>query len=272
MRKKGCMIALLGMTAALNFLAGCSAQTKILQQRMKDKEVCNVEIGDVMRVTYDGNVYVILEETASKEEVGTWVGYIRQFVGLDETGEVLYCKKLSQESDSVKEPDGSTFLVVTFLNVYRTKEEGEDVLLVDVNGNYQKAVKEETLSEEEEPLLAENLPDFGVVTGDFTVDQENATQLVCGELTYQVTEETVSTEQLGLYLDCIACRVVFDSDTKEIIASGELGEIDWTGEEEAKQGRTVWLYTDVYEIRGTEETSMVAVRVNGDYRAAKIRR
>lgn len=272
MRKMGRRIALFCMAAAVCLLAGCSAPEKELEQRMKDKEECTLEMEDDIRVTYDGNAYVILKETAQKEEVGTWVGYIQKLVGVEKTGKVLFCEELLQGLDKMAELDQSADLVVTFLNVYRTREEEKDVLLVDVNGNYQKAVTEELLEDGGEPLLVADLLDSYETAGDFAVNQENATQLVCGEAVYQVTDEEVSPDQLGAYLDCIAQRVTFDSDTKEIIASGELGRIDWTGEEEAKRGRTVWLYTDVYEIQGTEKTSMVAVRVNGDYRVAKIRR
>lgn len=272
MRKSSCRIAFFCMAAAVCLLAGCGASTKALEQRMKEKEECTLEIEDVMRVTYDGTGYVILKETAKKEEVGTWVGYIQKLVGVEKTGKVLFCEELLQGLDKMEEIDQSADLVVTFLNVYQTREEETDVLLVDVNGNYQKAVNEETLEDGEAPLLVADLLDSYETAGDFTINQEDATQLVCGDAVYQVTDEEVPVDQLGVYLDCIAQRVTFDSDTKEIIASGELGRIDWTGGEEAKRGRTVWLYTDVYEIQGTEKTSMVAVRVNGDYRVAKIRR
>lgn len=272
MRKTGCRMAFLGMAAAVGLLAGCGAPTKALEQRMKDKEECTLEIEDVMRVTYDGTGYVLLKETAQKEEVGTWVGYIQKLVGVEKTGKVLFCEELLQGLDKMAEIDQSADLVVTFLNVYQTREEDKEVLLVDVNGNYQKAVTEEMLEDKGEPLFVADLLDSYETAGDFAINQENATQLVCGEAVYQVTDEEVPLDQLGVYLDCIAQRVTFDSDTKEIIASGELGRIDWMGEEEAKRGRTVWLYTDVYEIQGTEKTSMVAVRVNGDYRVAKIRR
>lgn len=270
--KSGCGIAFFCMAAAVCLLAGCSAPAKALEQRMKEKEECTLAIEDVMRVTYDGTGYVILKETAQKEEVGTWVGYIQKLVGVEQTGEVVFCEELLQGMDQIAELDQSADLVVTFLNVYQTREEEKDVLLVDVNGNYQKAVNEETIEEGEAPLLVADLLDSYETIGDFVVNQEDATQLVCGDAVYQVTDETIPVDQLGAYLDCIAQRVTFDSETKEILTSGELGSIDWTGGEEAKRGRTVWLYTDVYEMQGTEKTSMVAVRVNGDYRVAKIGR
>lgn len=271
MCKAGGKIILLCIAAALLQFAGCGSPTKVIEQGLENKEACALEIRDVMWVTYDGTGYVILEETVPGEDVGTWVGYIRKLVGAGETGEVLFSEDFSDisgQTDALQKAD----VVVAFLNVYRMRGEKGDVLLVDVNGAYQKAVPEEAMEEEDEPLLLADLAGGYKTAGDFTVNPENGSQIVCGEAVYQVTDEEVSSDQLGIYLDCIAQRVVFDSDTKEIITYGELGKVDWTGEEEATRGRTDWLYTNVYEIQGTDKTSMVAVRVNGDYRTAKIRR
>lgn len=266
-RKTGCRLAVLGMAAVSVLLAACGAADRG-SQRMSGKEECTLEIEDDIRVICGGTEYVLLNETAPKEEVGTWVGYIQKLVGIGETGEAVFTESIPAGPDDFKDPDREAAYVISFLNVYQLKDE-EDVLLVDMNGNYQKAVEAETIHDGQETLLVAELADFNAAAGKFQVNQDDATQLLCGDAVYQVTDELIPEDELGSYLDCIAQRVVFDSDTKEVLTSEELGRIDWSGEEEAKHARTVWFYTDVYEVQGADKTSMVAVRVNGDYRAAR---
>lgn len=267
-RKMSCAAVVFLMTGALGILAGCGMPEKLIEQRMQEKEECSLEIGETVQVTYDGNAYVILKETASDEEVGKWVGYIQKLVGVDEAGEVLFQEEFPPRLEETEKTEAA--LVVTFLNVYQTKENDKDILLVDVNGNYQKAVPGEEVEEGRETLRLADMMEAYEAAGDFKVNPQNATQLLCGdEVIYQVTDEEVTAEQLGLYLDCVAQSVTFDSDTKEILTSEERSKIDWTGGEEAKEGRTTWLYTDVYEIQGADKSSMVAVKINGDYRVAR---
>ena len=84
-----------------------------------------------------------------------------------------------------------------------------------------------------------------------------------------MTEETVTTEQLGAYLDILNETVTFDMDSKRPLSKEELNRIDWAGTS-AGQQRERWFYMDVYEISGTNPADAVAVKVNNQYHIARV--
>ena len=84
-----------------------------------------------------------------------------------------------------------------------------------------------------------------------------------------MTEETVTTEQLGAYLDILNETITFDADSKRPLSKEEQNKIDWTGSS-AGQQRERWFYMDVYEISGTDPTDAVAVKVNNQYHIARV--
>lgn len=104
--------------------------------------------------------------------------------------------------------------------------------------------------------------------GKFEINPENATQLLCDGIIYQVTSDTVSNDELGSWIDIIAESVTFDTETKRPLSKEDLNKIDWDGKN-AGQGREQWFYTDVYEIYGTDKTEAVAVKINNRYYIAE---
>ena len=106
-------------------------------------------------------------------------------------------------------------------------------------------------------------------SSSYEVNPQNATQLTYGDRTYQVTEETVPTEQLGAYLDILNETVTFDMDSKRPLSKEELNRIDWAGTS-AGQQRERWFYMDVYEISGTNPADAVAGKVNNQYHIARV--
>ena len=64
--------------------------------------------------------------------------------------------------------------------------------------------------------------------GEFTINTQNYTQLLCGDKVYQITDETVPYENIGEYIDIIAESYTFDNDTKLQISKEELYHIDWS--------------------------------------------
>ena len=251
-------------------LSGCS----ILQDGIKDyssgKEQCYLVSEDVTQFTYKEETYTILNNTVSNDGLGEWLGYIRQLAAVDEDGTVLLQETIETASFETlsdladKAPDAK--YIIPFLNVYAAPNNASH-LIVDVNGGYHEAVPSDQLT------AAYEVFDFKAVaenTGDsYEVNPQNATQLTCGERTYQVTEETVTTEQLGAYLDILNETITFDADSKRPLSKEEQNKSDWTGSS-AEQQRERWFYMDVYEISGTDPTDAIAVKVNNQYHIARV--
>ena len=146
----------------------------------------------------------ILDNTVSNDGLGEWLGYIRQLAAVDENGAVLIQEAIETASFETlsdltdKAPDAK--YIIPFLNVYAAPNNAS-YLIVDVNGGYHEAVPSDQITAGDEifdfKTAAEN-------TGSsYEVNPQNATQLTYEDRTYQVTEKTVPTEQLGAYLDIL---------------------------------------------------------------------
>ena len=249
-------------------LSGCSLQEKI-EEYSSDKEQCYLNTENVTQFSYQGSDYTILEETVSNDGLGEWIGYIRQFAAVDETGKILLqeniedatFRTLTDLADKVPE----AAYIIPFLNVYAVPN-ADDYLIVDVNGGYHKAVIDENIKDTD--TVFDFKDEEQSMSGKFEINPENATQLLCGETVYQVTSDVVSNDELGSYIDILAESVVFDRSTKRPLSKEDLIRIDWSGEN-AGQGREQRFYTGVYEIYGTDKTEAVAVNVNDRYYIAK---
>lgn len=250
-------------------LSGCSFVKEQIKEYADDKEPCILNSEDVTQFTYKGESYTILGDTVANENLGEWIGYIRQLVVVDDTGAIIMQEHIEDAtfhglSDLAdKAPDAK--YIIPFLNVYAAPNDAT-YLIVDANGGYHKAIPSNQLTE------ADTVFDFKTTAekaaDDFELDPTNATQIICGDRVYQVTSETVSKEQLGNYLDILAEKVVFDADTKMPLTKEELNKIDWTGASD-DQTRESWFYVDVYEISGTDTSEAVAVKVNNNYYVAR---
>ena len=203
------------------------------------------------------------------ENLGEWIGYIRQLVAVDNTGAIIVQENIEDAtfhalSDlAEKAPDAK--YIIPFLNVYADPNNASN-LIVDVNGEYHKATLSNQLTG------AETIFDFRIAaekaSSDFELNPTNATQIISDNKVYQVTTETVSKEQLGNYMDILAEKVIFDADTKLPLTKMEMNQIDWTGSS-SEQTRESWFYVDVYEISDTDPADAVAVKVNNQYHIAR---
>ena len=155
--------------------------------------------------------------------------------------------------------------IIPFLNVYAAPN-ADDYLIVDVNGGYHKAVRKENIKDTDTVFDFKDAEQS--MNGKFEINPENATQLLCDGIIYQVTSDTVSNNELGSWIDIIAESVTFDTETKRPLSKEDLNKIDWDGKN-AGQGREQWFYTDVYEIYGTDKTEAVAVKINNRYYIAE---
>lgn len=251
-------------------LSGCSILQDGIREFSSDKEQCYLVDEDVTQFTYKGDAYTILDHTVSNDDLGEWLGYIRQLAAVDDNGTVLVQEAIETVSFETlsdladKAPDAR--YIIPFRNVYASPNNTSH-LIVDVNGGYHEALPSSQLTTEDEVF------DFKAAAektnSHYEVNPQNATQLTCGDRVYQVTEETIGAEQLGAYLDILAENVTFDKDSKRPLSKEEQNKIDWAGTS-AGQQREHWIYKDVYEISGTNPADAIAVKVNNEYHIARV--
>lgn len=233
----------------------------------KDKEVCTVDTEDFTRFTYRGREYAILEDTLSPDDLGDWTGTVRKIVAADEDRKVLGQEDASVSSltrlTELAEQYSDAAYVVSFLNVY--EKNGE--LSIDADGAVHQAVPVSSLTDSHRlwvPREAAELP-----SRDFAVNEEDCTQLACGDILYQITEEAVSGDRLGDSLDFLAEQRVYETDTKKALSRQELSEIDWDGGDASSRERVSWTYGEVRKITDRDPGEAVAVQICGEYRTAE---
>lgn len=267
MNKKWIMFALFAFIVCAA-LTGCSLQDKI-KEYSSDKKQCYLNTENVTQFSYKGNDYTILADTVSNGGLGEWLGYIRQLAAIDEKGKILLQENVEtatfQSLADLAEKAPEAAYIIPFLNVYAAPN-ADNYLIVDVNGGYHKAVISENIKD------SDTIFDFKgtekSINGSFEVNPENATQLLCGGVVYQVTADMVSDDKLGSYIDILAQNATFDTETKKPLSKEDLSSIDWYGENNG-QGREQWIYTDIYEVYGIDKSEAVAVKVNNQYYIAK---
>ena len=116
--------------------------------------------------------------------------------------------------------------IIPFLNVYAAPN-ADDYLIVDVNGGYHKAVRKENIKDTDTVFDFKDTEQS--MSGKFEINPENATQLLCDGIIYQVTSDTISNDKLGSWIDILAKSVTFDTETKRPLSKEELNKIDWNG-------------------------------------------
>ena len=204
------MMALLFAFVICFSFAGCSLQDKI-KEYSSDKEQCYLNAEDVTQFSCKGNDYTILEDTVSNGGLGEWIGYIRQLTAVDETGKVLLQENMEAAAFRTladladKAPEAA--YIIPFLNVYAAPNT-DDYLIADVNGEYHKAVRKETIKDTDTVFDFRDTEQS--MSGKFEINPENATQLLCDGMIYQVTSDTVSNDELGSCIDIPAESVTFD--------------------------------------------------------------
>ena len=87
MMKALCTMLLMGCLCSL--FSGCSFVKEQIKEYADDKEPCVLNYGDVTQFTYKGDCYTILDDTMKNENLGEWIGYIRQLVAVDNTGAII---------------------------------------------------------------------------------------------------------------------------------------------------------------------------------------
>lgn len=218
------------------------------------------------------NDYVILNDTVANSDLGEWVGYIHKLLVVDEQGNLLEQvdsdKKLANEIVRISQKYTSEVYTVSYLNIYNTKDNDLDTLIVDVNGSFHRAVLANKITDNVNLIQFSNIGN-PLHSQKFTISKENCTQLIKGEIVYQITDEIISSDQLGSYLDILAKSILFDMNTKQPISKEEQNRIDWTGENSKHIQRINWVYKTIYTINRTDPETAVAVNINNEYHVAK---
>lgn len=253
-------------------LSSCSLLSQKMEQYSSDKEKCSLNSDNVTQFIYKEKSYTILDDTVTKEDLGSWVGYIRKLAVIDAKGKILLqqdiekttIKNLSDIAD--KEPNA--FAVIPFLNVYESKDSTENGLIVDANGGYHKAIQTDAVKKSDQ-VFDYSQKQSEAESGNFTVNPKDCTQLIRADKVYQITDQTISDKQIGEYLDVIAQSIAFDKETKQEIPKKDLIKMDWNGS--SKQQRESWAYGEVHAIQNSDVSNSVAVEINSKYRVAVCR-
>lgn len=212
-------------------ITGCFSPEKI-NDYLNGKEACYLNAENVSQFFYKGTEYTILEECISNGELGTWIGYIRKLAVVDKNGKVLVQENIepaammSLKDLADKAPDAVA--IIPFFNVYAGFHDDGSVI-VDVNGGYHKAVM--TTRRKESKCIFNFNETRRSMSGKFTVNPQNTTQLLCDGMIYQVTSNIVPEDTLGSFLDVIAESITFDAKTKLPLSKAKLNKIDWSGKE-----------------------------------------
>ena len=233
--------------------SGCPCRRKI-NDYASDKEECYLNEENVTQFSYKENNYTILEDTVSNDELGEWIGYIRQLAAVDEEGKLLLQENIEPAAFlnladlGDKAPDAA--YIIPFLNVYAAPN-ADNYLIVEVNGEYHKAVSNANVKGTDSVFDFKNTEE--AMSGKFKINPQNATQLLCNSTVYQVTSETVSNSELGNYIDILAETIIFDAETKIPLSKEEPANL--TGREKApSKSWEQWIYKDIYEIQGTDRS------------------
>ena len=200
--------------------SGCSLQEKI-NDYASDKEECYLNEKNVTQFSYKENNYTILEDTVSNDELGEWIGYIRQLAAVDEEGKLLLQENIEPAAFLNLADLGDKALdaayIIPFLNVYAAPN-ADNYLIVEVSGEYHKAVSNANVKGTDSVFDFKNTEE--AMSGKFKINPKNATQLLCNSTVYQVTSETVSNSELGNYIDILAETIIFDAETKIPLSKG----------------------------------------------------
>lgn len=252
-------------------ISGCSLIRNNAEYQ-ETKEKCFVNEEDITRFTYNMNEYVILNDTVASSDLGELVGYIHKLLVIDEQGNLLEQidsdKKLVNEIVKISQKYTSEVYTVSYLNIYNTKDNDLDSLIIDVNGGFHRAVLVNKITKNDNLIQFSNIGN-ALHSQKFIISKENCTQLIKGDIVYQITDGIITSDQLGSYLDILAENILFDMNTKQPIPKEEQNKIDWTGENSKHIQRVNWVYKTIYTINRTDSETAVAVNINNEYYVAK---
>ena len=192
------------------------------------------------------------------------MGYIRKLVAINENGEILKEEDATKISTNnltnfVKDIDENAYMI-QFFDVYKINDLKKE-LAVEVNGRFHKAIYSDDVNSETKQFNF--LKEKDLKDKSFKINPENATQLICNGVIYQVTSEEIAEDELENFIDIIGENIVLDRKTKKQLSKKELSKIDWFGTDHSDREEIFDL--DIYSILGVDVDKEVAIKVNGTY-------
>lgn len=249
-------------------VAGCTSLKKEADSRRSEREYCILNENDATAFTYAGTEYIILEEVIERDALGAWVGYIQKFALLDNQYAVLELREVDLSNASMSNLPDETVYGVQFFNIYCEKETEGQNLIIDVNGDFHKAIPKEQLNDTAIIISFKELN--AVSDGSIAIHSEDCTQIVYADGTYQITEIETSESELDAYLGVIGAHRVFNANTNREILEGTLGKVEIVPGELSEQVRISWNNGAVYSINSIETSQLIAIKINDKYLRADV--
>ena len=259
----------------LTCLSGCSSIEQKLDEQKSQKEKAVLNEKNLSEFNYQNSSYTILSQTKEQSELGSWVGIIQKYVLVNKDGSFLNQYDidgydLSDLVEASENSDQTGSYVITYYNIYKTKENSPKELILDINDTYYLAVPTKQITSSDKVLSISSLASAADETGNYHINQNNGTELICGEKTYKISDTVMNRNEIGDYLAVLNEHYTFLDSTKKPLTQEKLKKIEITPSEASKQKRISWTYTGVYKIKETNVSKAVAVNINGKYHRANL--
>ncbi|WP_304508089.1 NisI/SpaI family lantibiotic immunity lipoprotein [Anaerotignum sp.] len=242
---------------------GCSVLEKLQGDRSADKPRGEILESDARQFVFGDNTYTILNETVGREEINAWIGITGSLCFLNKENEILKTiGNLSYKNywtELTKEIPSEANDTAQFENIYSLKD---NRLAIVVDGEFHVAKPSSSLSTGDEMIQFRALHGDREEETEFCINPKNAGELLHGEIVYKVTEESLSREDEGRFLQAIGTQVVFDEASGQIIPKSEYTKVELIPGKLSNQNRKSYFYGSVYEIAGVAESEAVMVEIN----------
>lgn len=273
MIKTVCKITSLMILVITTFiiLSGCS----IIDNRISDfnNKTSQWEINkyDATQIIYNNKFYQITENEIGEDETGKLIGRIGKIAILNENYKLMKQETLNVSNifDIDIDSKDEYKYIVPFQNIYQMQnDKSSDTVIADINGKYCKAV---AIDKKDKSNIAIEFKDVYVkLRNGFKLNTENYNQLLSGDKVYIITKEIVDIEDLDLLLDTINKTEVIDIKTGRKIDKEESKKIEIIPDELSTQERKYIEFGDVYSIKNKDVEKFITIKINNEYRLAKI--
>ncbi len=222
------------------------------------------------QVIYDNKFYQIIRGEIDKNEIGKLIGRIGKIAILDGNYQLIGQEVLNVSNffDIGVNLEEESKYIVPFQNIYESQnEKNSDIVIVDVNGKYHKAI---SIDKKIQSNMAIEFEDIHLkFRNGFKLNKENYNQILNGDKIYLITKEVVDIENLDLLLDAINKTEIIDIKTGRKIDKSESKKIEIIPDKLSSQERKYIEFGDIYSIKNMNIDEFVAIKINEEYRLAK---
>ena len=224
-----------------------------IEEYSKNKEKCILNENDITKFQYNNQDYTITNKTVSKADLGDWVGYIREIIGIDTNGNLI--EEADNNDSNIK---GTT---ISFGNVYMNNKT-QSSLIIEINGGYYMAIKTNEITNEDS--IFDYKKEINNSNMDFKINPEDVSKIISSNSIYEITNQEI-TNDIGEFIGIIAENISYDAKTMKQLSKNELLEIDWTGKNSSKREIKQAVYTDIKKINNVDVNEAIAVCINNKY-------